>query len=122
MTLPHLLQIIVSLGLLNVWLIRAPKETSYRGGEAKNLRQEFATYGLPVWFYYLIGVLKVGSALALLYGLWNSAVALFASFVVVGLMIGAIAMHLKVKDPFIKSLPALLMLAMSAAVVFFQLT
>jgi hypothetical protein len=32
-------------------------------------------------------------------------------------MIGAIAMHVKVSDPLMKSLPAVLMLAMSAAIV-----
>jgi hypothetical protein len=32
-------------------------------------------------------------------------------------MIGALAMHAKVKDPLIKSLPALLMLLMAVAVV-----
>ena len=36
---------------------------------------------------------------------------------VAALMIGAIAMHLKVGDPAMKSLPAAIMLALSAAIV-----
>jgi hypothetical protein len=37
-------QIVVALGLLNVWLLRANKPTSWRGGEAKNMLEEFRTY------------------------------------------------------------------------------
>ena len=40
-----------------------------------------------------------------------------AAGLVAALMVGALAMHLKVGDPLMKSLPAALMLAMSAAIV-----
>ena len=49
-------QVIVGLGLLNVWLVRFNKSTEYRGGAAANMREEFATYGLPVWFCYLVEI------------------------------------------------------------------
>ena len=39
-----------------------------------------------------------------------------AAGVVVGLMLGALVMHIKVRDPILKSLPALLVLAMSASI------
>lgn len=109
------LQIVIGLGLLNVWLVRARSATSYRGGQARSLREEFAAYGLPEWFFYLIGVLKIGAGLALLVGLLVPELVFPAALVVVGLMLGALAMHAKVQDPALKSLPALLMLAMSAA-------
>ncbi len=54
------LQIVLALGLLNVWLLRTGKATAYRGGAAKNLKEEFATYGLPPFMYYLVGGLKIG--------------------------------------------------------------
>ena len=108
------LQAILALGLLNVWLLRSSKPTSYRGGDAQSLSQEFAAYGLPPAVFYLVGALKIGSAIALLVGLWVPSLVLPAAGVVVGLMLGALAMHAKVKDPAIKSLPAFLMLAMSA--------
>ena len=114
-TLSTVLQVVVGLGLLNVWLVRSSSATAYRGGDARSLREEFAAYGLPTWFFYLVGVLKVGSALCLLVGLWVPALVLPASALVVLLMLGALAMHVKVKDPLLKSLPALLMLAMSLA-------
>ena len=115
MTLSTLLQLLLALGLLNVWVLRASRGTSYRGGGAGSLKEEFAAYGLPAWFFYLVGVLKVGSALLLLAGPWVPAVVLPAAVVVVVLMLGALAMHAKVKDPPIRSLPALLMLVMSSA-------
>lgn len=112
-----ILQLIVALGLLNVWLLRFGKSTDYRGGSAKNLKEEFATYGLPVWFFYLVGALKIGSALALLAGIWYPELVLYAAGVICLLMLGSLSMHLKVHDPLKKSLPALLMLVMSVSLV-----
>jgi hypothetical protein len=109
------LQIVLGLGLLNVWLLRARSATPYRGGASTNLREEFAAYGLPGWFFLLVGALKVGAAVALLVGLWVPEVVVPAASVIVALMVGALAMHVKVQDPSIKSLPAFLMLAMSAS-------
>ena len=114
----NILQVIVGLGLLNVWLIRANWETPYRGGNSKNLKQEFATYGLPVWFYYLVGFLKISSALALIVGLWYQQIVLPASAVVLLLMLGAVSMHFKVGDSISKSIPASLMLIFSIVLVY----
>ena len=55
-TILNLLQIIVGLGLLNVWLIRAGSATDYRGGEATTLKEEFQAYGLPDGAFYLVAV------------------------------------------------------------------
>jgi uncharacterized membrane protein YkgB len=110
------LQVVVGLGILNVWLIRANWATGYRGGDAKTLKEEFATYGLPHWFFYLIGTLKVLCALALLAGIWFPLLATLGGAGLAVLMAGAFSMHLKVKDPFSKSIPALSMLAMSLAI------
>jgi hypothetical protein len=110
------LQLIIALGLLNVWLLRFSKKTEYRGGDASNLIEEFAVYGLPVWFCYLIGFLKIGSAVMLLLGLWIPELTLPASLLVIALMLGAVSMHAKVKDPIKKALPAGAMLLMSVIV------
>ena len=116
MTLTSVLQLIVAFGLLNVWLVRIGKSTDYRGGEAKNLKEEFATYGLAPWVYFVVGGLKICSAAALILGVWISPAASVASIVVVLLMLGAILMHLKIRDPLKKSVPAILMLGMSLAI------
>lgn len=112
-----LLQVIVGLGLLNVWLVRGRSATSYRGGTAATLKDEFAAYGLPGFAYYVVGALKVGSAILLIAGLWLSLPVQVAAGLVAALMVGALAMHVRVGDPPMKSLPAALMLAMSVAIV-----
>lgn len=121
-TLSIALQIALALGLLNVWLLRARLATAYRGGDALTLRDEFRAYGLPVPVFYLVGTLKVGSAVLLIAGIWLSRLVLPAAAVVAVLMIGALAMHLKVGDPAIKSLPALLMLFMSGGLCALELS
>ena len=110
-----ILQVVVALGLLNVWLVRAGSATSYRGGDARSLKEEFAAYGLPDFFFYLVGGLKIGSAVMLIAGIWLSQFVLPAAAIVAVLMVGALVMHLKVKDPAVKSLPAFLMLVMSGS-------
>ncbi len=117
-----LLQLIVGLGLLNVWIVRGRSRTSYRGGDAENLRDEFAAYGLPGVAFYLVGALKIGAAIVLIAGIWmtgdgSALMVRIAAGIVAALMIGAIAMHVKVGDPAVKSLPAALMLVMSALIV-----
>ena len=74
-----ILQVIVGLGLLNVWLLRRGSTTSYRGGEAKNLKEEFATYGLPASMFYIVGGLKIICGVLLLVGLWYQPVVLPAA-------------------------------------------
>ena len=110
------LKLIVGLGILNVWLLRSGKATAYRGKDAKTLREEFAAYGLPYPVFCLIGVLKVGLALALLASLWIPSVAQPAAVGMGVLMLGAFVMHLKVKDPISKALPSLAVLAMCIAI------
>ncbi len=112
-----ILRLIVALGLLNVWLVRQSKSTDYRGADSQNLKQEFLAYGLPLGVFYLVGFLKVGSAIALLASLWLPSIAIYPAGVVAFLMVGALLMHVKVKDPLLKSLPAALMLAMSLSIV-----
>jgi uncharacterized membrane protein YphA (DoxX/SURF4 family) len=115
-----IIQVIIALGLLNVWLIRANKQTRYRGGDAKNIREEFANYGLPYWFMILIGILKVGFAILLIVGLWFPSLTYISAIGIALLMAGALAMHIRVKDPLIKSLPAFSLLVLSLVIVFFS--
>lgn len=117
LTLSTVLQVVIALGLINVWLLRSRSATAYRGGAATTLKTEFDEYGLPGWFFYTIGVLKLGSAALLLVGLWVPGLVLPAAALVTGLMIGAISMHLKVKDPVVKYMPATIMLLLSLILV-----
>ena len=100
------LQIIVALGVLNVWLLRAGKPSPFRGGSATNLREEFPAYGLPSAMLYLVGAIKILLALALIAGIWFPALVRPAAIGMGFMMLGAVAMHLKIADPLKKSLPA----------------
>jgi len=111
--LRSIVQVIVALGLLNVWLLHFRQHTAYRGGNAGSMKDEFAVYGMPQWSVYVVGALKVGVAICLLAGLWLPALILPSSLILCVLMAGAVAMHAKVHDPVKKSLPALAMLAFS---------
>lgn len=117
-----LLQIIIGLGILNVWLLRSGKATPYRGGSAGNLREEFASYGLSAAQMKLVGCVKISAALALLLGVCWPAITLPAAAVMALLMAGAVAMHLKIKDPARKSLPAASLLLLSLGVIALQLS
>jgi uncharacterized membrane protein YphA (DoxX/SURF4 family) len=110
-------QVVAALGLLNVWLLRANRRTAYRGANATNMREEFAAYGLPAWMVVVVGVLKVGAAIALIAGIWYRVLVLPAALLIVVLMLGALAMHVKIHDPLRKSAPAAGMLALAVVIV-----
>ena len=111
----NILQVVIGLGLLNVWLVRARSSTAYRGGSASSLKEEFAVYGLPDWAFYLVGGLKVVCGVLLIAGIWIPGLVRWPAAVVAVLMVGALAMHAKVKDPVSKFLPALSVLLMCVA-------
>ena len=119
-TVVQVIQVIIALSLLLVWLARPNMKTGYRGGNAKNLKEEFSVYGLPYWFMILVGILKVGFALLLIAGLWLPQFTLISAIAIAVLMAGALFMHIKVKDPLKKSLPALTLLLLSAVVIFYS--
>ena len=116
--LKELLMLVVSLLVLNVWFFRLNKETIYRGGDALNMIEEFAEYGLNETMFYIVGALKILSATGLLVGFfYKKSIVPCASMMAV-LMCGAIAMHFKVNDEAIKFLPAGLMLVSSLAIIY----
>ena len=112
------IQLIIAVSIFNVWVLRFGKPTSWRGGTAKNMKEEFRTYGLPNWFMILIGSLKITLATLLIIGIWVPVLVRPAAIGMGVLMLGAIIMHFKVKDSSIKSLPAFTFLILSIALVF----
>ena len=118
MTLLMILHLIISIGLINVWLFRFNKTTEYRGGSAKNMKEEFIAYGLPEWSMYFVGFVKVAIAIMLIISIWVEELLLYNLIVLAALMIAAVFMHLKVKDPIKKSYPALSILFMIALIMY----
>tara|TARA_B100000767_G_scaffold237676_1_gene232012 strand:- start:8 stop:382 length:375 start_codon:yes stop_codon:yes gene_type:complete len=119
MEITSIVKLVIALGLINVWAFRYNKSTSYRGGDAGNMKEEFTHYGLPDWFMYVIGAFKVGLACLLLLTVFvfeNQQIEDIGLSLLSLVMLGAILMHIKVKDPLLKSLPAFLMLIMSGSI------
>lgn len=110
------LQIIVALAILNVWFLRSSKQTKFRGSDARTLSEEFENYGLSKNVYVFTSVVKPMIAIMLL-------IAIFFPFLtkpsVIALslfMLGAVYMHFKVRDTFVKYIPALSILCGCVAI------
>jgi hypothetical protein len=112
------IQVVIALGIANVWLLRSGKPTGWRGGGAQNMKEEFKVYGLPDGFVHVIGFLKLTLAALLIAGIWFPVVIQPAAIGMAVLMLGAVAMHVKVGDPPKKSLPAFTMLVLALFVAF----
>jgi hypothetical protein len=111
------LQIIIALGIANVWILRAGRATPYRPEGASSLAEEFTRYGLPDWVRRAVGVTKLALAAFLVAGIYFSSLATVAGVLMALLMVAAVIAHIRIRDPWIKALPASLMLVMSTAVV-----
>ena len=109
-------QIVIALSIYNVWFLRFNKPTKYRGKNAISMKDEFLSYGLPINFVWVIGVLKVSLSTLLLIGIFYNQFTFPAAAGMAILMAGAISMHIKVKDEMIKSLPAAIFLVLSLSI------
>lgn len=112
------LKLIVSLSILNVWLIQQKKPTKWRGGNAKTIIEEFEVYGLSKSFCYIIGFLKVSLALILLASIQLKELTLIGSLGLATLLLGSIIMHFRVKDELYKSFPAFLFIVMNLVIAY----
>ena len=112
------IQVIIAISIFNVWLVRFGKSTSWRGGDADNMKEEFEAYGLPEWFMKVVGFLKITFAVMLLAGIFYPMLVNPAAIGMAVLMAGAVSMHIKVKDPLKKSFPAFTFLVLSCVLIF----
>jgi len=107
--LSNILSVVVGLTVINVWLFRSGKSTSYRGGNASNLMEEFEVYGLGDYFM-TIGIIKVSLAVLLLLSIYFNKLKLISSLGIAIMMLVAVYMHFSVGDELVKSMPASVML------------
>lgn len=111
-------QIIVSVSILNVWLIQNRTATRWRGGNATTILEEFEAYGLSKTMCYVIGFLKVALAILLIIAIWLPILKQPASLGLAVFLTGSIVMHIKIKDPLLKSFPASLFLILCLIIAF----
>jgi uncharacterized membrane protein YphA (DoxX/SURF4 family) len=111
-------QAFIAIAMFDVWLFRYDRPQRARGGDAQSMVEEFRVYGLPDWFRNVVRVLKLTAGTLMVAGIWSAQAALVAGIMLVILMGGAIAMHIKVRDPLLKSIPATTFFVLSALVTY----
>ena len=112
-----LAKVIIFISIINVWFFRFNKKTIYRGGNASSMKEEFAAYGLSESIMYIIGTLKILSALGLIVSIWVPILSIPSASLMAILMIGAILMHMKIKDSPKQSMPAAIFLLLSIIII-----
>tara|TARA_B100000927_G_scaffold93944_1_gene75767 strand:+ start:2574 stop:2957 length:384 start_codon:yes stop_codon:yes gene_type:complete len=118
--LVSLFQVVIGLSVMRVWTINFNKSTPWRGGGARNMKEEFTAYGLPQWMVYFVGILKVIFSIGLIAGLWIPELISFSASGIAIFMFFAILMHVKIKDPIKKSIPALTFMLLSLLIIFLE--
>jgi hypothetical protein len=98
-----LAQVVVAISVYFVWIFRF-----------HNVVKEFEEFGLSDVVRNFVGASKISIAALLIVGVWQSSY-VFISSILMGLfMIAAQYFHFKVKNPFIKHLPSLVLLILCA--------
>lgn len=107
------LQIVIAVAVAIVWLVRPNTPSPFRGGSATTIREEFVVYGLPDWSFGAVRAAKLACAALLVVGFAVPSLTPIGAFGMAAFMVGAVAMHVKVRDPLMKSLPAAALLVLS---------
>ena len=115
-----LIQLAIAMAMIDVWLVRYERPVLARAGNATTMSEEFRIYGLPDWFRETTRALKLSSAVLLVAGIWVGWAAIVSGATIAILMVGAVAMHIKVGDSWYKSVPAGFFLLLSGYVTYAQ--
>ena len=99
----NLAQLIVAISVVYVWTFRF-----------YNVLKEFEQFGLSDLTRNFVGATKISLATLLVVGIWDSSLVFIPSILMGLFMITAQYFHFKIKNPFIKHLPSLLLLILCA--------
>jgi putative oxidoreductase len=99
-------KVFLSVSLFFVWVVRYDSIT-----------KEFDHYKLPEWFRDFVGILKLSFSVMILYN--NNELVMVGCVGIIVLMVGAIGTHIRVKNPFIKTMPAVAV-GLCAAILYFN--
>jgi len=105
--LTNLAQLIVAVSVVFVWTFRF-----------HNVIKEFKQFGLSDLTRNLVGATKISLSTLLVAGIWYPSLVLIPSILMGLLMIGAQFFHFKISNPFIKHLPSLVLLVLSAFIAY----
>ena len=102
-------KVLLSVSLFYVWVVRY-----------ENIKKEFIDYKLPTWLRDLVGILKLSFSLMIISNDKN--LVWIGSMGIIVLMIGALATHFKVKNPFQKMIPAVTLSILCLMIIYFNNT
>ena len=114
----NILLIVVSVTVITAWTYNINLDTTFRGGDATNMIEEFEAYGLNQTTMVVVGIFKVSCAIMLLFGLKYRKLILPAAGVMALFMIAAVYFHFSISDPIIPTAPSLLMLASCLSIIY----
>ena len=100
-----LLQLTLGLSVFYVWIFRF-----------ENVVKEFKLFGLNDLTRNLVGVSKIALSTLIVTSIWYPSLAQIPSIMLGLFMIAAQYFHFKVRNPFIKHLPSLILLILSAII------
>lgn len=106
-TIVAVAQVIIAVSVIFVWVVRLP-----------NVEREFKEYALSDVVRNLVGATKISASALLLAGLWYPGLVFPAAAVMVFFMVCAQYFHFKVRHPFVKYVPSLVLLLLSLFVAF----
>jgi hypothetical protein len=98
-----LVQLSIALSVAYVWIFRF-----------HNVLTEFKSFGLSDVTRNLVGVSKISVATLLVVGVWYPSFVFIPSILMGLFMIAAQFFHFKIRNPFIKHLPSLILLILCA--------
>ncbi len=94
-------QIFIAVSIIVVWVFRY-----------ENIVSEFESYRLTAMMRNIVGAMKVSLATLLIVAIWYPELAVIPALLMGFLMLVAQAMHFKVKNPWGKHVPSLVLLVM----------
>ena len=103
----NLAQIVVALSVLFVWTFRF-----------HNVLKEFKQFGLSDLTRNFVGATKIALSTLLVVGIWYSSLVFIPSVLMAFLMVSAQYFHFKIKNPFIKHLPSLILLILCVVIAY----
>ena len=83
----------------------------------KEIKKEFQSYNLPKMFRDLVGILKISFTVMLQFE--NNNLIMVGSLGIVVLMLGAVATHVRMKNPVRDMLPAITMLSIGLIILLY---
>ena len=102
-----LAQLVLALSVAYVWIFRY-----------HNVVKEFIQFGLNDVTRNFVGVTKIAVSTLLVAGIWYTALVQIPAVLMGMFMIAAQYFHFKIKNPFIKHLPSLILLILCAVIAF----